>query len=170
MAFFTFAVIGSLISYLCEGSYTPLDNILNTSDIVLCGTLSIVILIFGSKETRFNIFEIKCLCIVLLILVFWYFSKAHFVTNLSLQLIQFIAYFPVYNRMWRSGRNRESFLTWILLFLVSILSLLTANGVLAAIYSLRATFCTAMLLILMIRVEVKNRTKVRVTLEKPLKE
>lgn len=155
--FFTIAVVGSLFSYLLEGDYSPLDNILNTSDIILCGALSLVIFLFGGKEARFNRFERICLAIVLLILTFWYFSKAHFATNLSLQLIQFIAYIPVYNRMWKAGRNTESFMTWILLFLVSALSLFTAKGTLAMIYSIRATVCVGALLMLMLRLEIKKK-------------
>lgn len=157
--FFTIAVVGSLFSYLLEGGYSPLDNILNTSDIILCSVLSLVIFLFGGNEARFNRFERICLAIVLLILTYWYFSKAHFATNLSLQLIQFIAYVPVYNRMWKAGRNTESFMTWILLLLVSGLSLFTAKGTLALIYSSRATFCVGALLLLMIRLEMKNQKK-----------
>jgi len=160
--FFCIAVIGSLWTYLLESSYSPLDNILNTSDIILVVTLSIVILLFGGKKARFNRFEILCLGVILIILLFWYISEAHLITNLSLQLIQLIAYFPVYYRMLHSGRNSESFLTWILLFLVSLLSLFTAHGLLAIIYSLRATLCTAVLLILMIRLELRYKRQSRV--------
>lgn len=159
--FFTIAVVGSLFSYLLEGDYSPLDNILNSSDIILCGTLSLVVFFWGGKEARFNRFELICLGVVMMILVYWFFSKAHFATNLSLQLIQFMAYFPVYNRMWTSKRNTESFLSWILLFLVSVLSLFTAKGVLAMTYSLRATLCTASLLVLMIRLELVNKGQKR---------
>ncbi|MBN2659343.1 MAG: hypothetical protein JXR86_19970 [Spirochaetales bacterium] len=158
--FFSIAVVGSLFSYLLDGDFSPLDNILNTSDIVLCLTLSAVIYIYGGREARFNSFEKLCLALVGLILTYWYFSKAHFTTNLSLQLIQFIAYLPVYNRMWKAGRNTESFMTWILLFLVSVISLFDAKGTLALIYSIRATACTAVLLLLMVRLEIKkNRPK-----------
>lgn len=163
--FFTIAVVGSLFSYILDGGYSPLDNILNTSDIVLCGTVSLVILLFGGKEARFNRFELECLAIVVLILTFWYFSKAHFTTNLSLQFIQLIAYIPVYNRMWKAGRNTESFTTWGLLLAVSIVSLFSARGTLALVYSWRATLCVSALLVLMIRLELKkNRPKpVRLT-------
>lgn len=156
--FFTIAVVGSLFSYLLEGDYSPLDNILNTSDIILCAMLSLVIFLFGGKEARFNRFELICLAVVMAILAYWYFSKAHFATNLSLQLIQFIAYTPVYNRMWKAGRNTESFMTWTLLFIVSALSLFTAKGTLAIVYSLRATICVGALLFLMIRLELKSRS------------
>jgi len=154
--FFTIAVVGSLSSYLLEGDFSPLDNILNTSDIVLCGTVSLVIFFFGGREARFNRFEIGCLVVVLFILTFWYFSKAHFATNLSLQLIQFMAYIPVYYRMWKAGRNTESFTTWGLLLAVSLISLFTAKGLLAVVYSSRASICVAVLLILMIRLELKK--------------
>jgi len=156
--FFTIAVVGSLFSYLLDGDFSPLDNILNTSDIILCVTLTVVIFFFGGTEARFNRFERICLVLVGLILTLWYFSKAHFTTNLSLQLIQFIAYLPVYYRMWKAGRNTESFTTWILLFLVSVISLFDAKGTLALIYSGRATACTAILLLLMIRLEIKKGT------------
>lgn len=157
--FFTIAVVGSLSSYLLEADYSPLDNILNSSDIFLCLTLTVVIFFYGGKEARFNSFEKICLAVILLILTYWYFSKAHFTTNLSIQLIQFLAYIPVYHRMWKAGRNTESFLTWILLLAVSALSLLTAHGTLALIYSLRATICVAALLLLMVRLEFKAKKK-----------
>ncbi|MBN1646940.1 MAG: hypothetical protein JW874_02805 [Spirochaetales bacterium] len=148
-AFFSIAVTGSLVSYLLDGHYSPLDNILNTSDIVLCLVQTAVIFIFGGKKARFNKFEYFCLSAVLLILVFWIFSKAHFVTNLGLQLILVIAYIPVYYRMIRAGKNTESFVTWGLLSAISLLSLLTAKGTLAYVYSLRSMICTGALLVLM---------------------
>ncbi len=157
--FFSIAVIGSLFSYLMESDFSPWDNILNTSDIVLCGSISLVILIFGGSKTRFNRFDIGCLGAVLLILLFWFFSKAHFATHLSLQLIQVIAYFPVIRKMWKAGENTESFFTWICLFLVSAVSLFSAKGVLAIVYSVRAMVCVTILLLLMIRIEIKNRPK-----------
>ncbi len=159
--FFTIAVIGSLFSYLGEGNYQPMDNILNTSDIILCSVISLVILFFGDRQSLFDRFELCCLGIVVVILLFWFFSKAHFITHLALQLILTIAYLPVIKRMWKAGKNTESFLTWILLFIVSAISLFTAKGILAYIYSLRALFCVSFLLFLMIRIEYKIQQKKR---------
>jgi len=154
--FFTIAVIGSLFSYLQEGDFSPSDNILNTSDIVLCSSISLTILLFGKKSSRFNRFDLFCLGAVSVILLFWFFSKEHFITNLSLQLIQAIAYLPVVNRMWNAGESSESFLTWILILTVSIISLFTTNGLLGLLYSARAIFCVLTLLILMVRIEIKK--------------
>ena len=154
--FFFIAVTGSLFSYLKEGDFSPLDNILNTSDILLVSSISLTILIFGKKSSLFNKFDLACLAGISIMLLFWYFSKAHLATNLSLQLIQAIAYVPVFNRMVKAGENTESFLTWILLFIVSAISLLTANGILAYIYSIRALMSVSILLILMFRIEIKK--------------
>lgn len=154
--FFSIAIGGSLSSYLLDGDFSPWDNILNTSDILLCSSISLTIIFFGDSSSHFNKFDLTCLAGVSLILLFWFFSKAHFVTNISLQLIQAIAYLPVINRMWKAGENTESFSTWILLFLVSLISLFTAHGTLAVIYSLRALVCVTILLFLMIRIEVKR--------------
>lgn len=155
--FFTIAVCGSLFSYLLDGNFSPLDNILNTTDILLCGSISLTILFFGHSSSRFNRFDLACLAFVIIIMLFWAFSKAHFATHLSLQLVQLIAYFPVINRMWKAGENRESFFTWILLFAVSAVSLFSAKGTLALIYSGRALFCVSTLLFLMVRIELKKK-------------
>ena len=153
--FFSIAVAGSLSSYLLDGDFSPWDNILNTSDIILCGSISLTIIFFGDSTSRFNKFDLVCLAGVSLILIFWFFSKAHFATNISLQIIQAVAYLPVINRMWKAGENTESFSIWILLFFVSAISLFTAEGTLAVIYSVRAIASVSLLLILMIRIEVK---------------
>lgn len=155
--FFSIAIFGSLFSYLLEGSYSPLDNILNTSDVILGSSITLTIVFFGKKSSRFNKFDLYCLAGISMILLFWFFSKEHFITNISLQIIQAIAYLPVFNRMWKAGENTESFFTWILILVVSVISLFTANGSLAILYSLRATSSVAILLILMIRIELKKR-------------
>ncbi len=156
--FFTIAVTGSLFSYLMESNFSPWDNILNTTDIILCGTISLAILIFGDSKTRFNRFDIGCLAAVLIILLFWFFSRAHFATHLSLQMIQVIAYFPVIRKMLKAGENTESFFTWICIFLVSAISLVSSKGVLASVYAIRAMVCASILLFLMIRIERKNKS------------
>lgn len=159
--FFTIAVTGSLFSYLFEGNFTPWDNILNTTDIVLCSSITLVILIFGDHSSRFNKFDLYCLIAVVFILLFWLFSKAHFATHLSLQFIQAIAYLPVFQRMMKSKRNTESFATWILLLTVTLASLGSSKGVLAFVYSGRAIVCISALLVLMIYFDRKKSQNVK---------
>lgn len=157
--FFLIAVVGSLFSYLLEGDFTPWDNILNTSDILLCLSMVVVIALFGDNFMKFNKSDYLCLLAVVFILIYWFFSKRHFNTHLSLQVIQALAYIPVFQRMLKSKRNSESFSVWILVLLISIISLFTAKGTLAYVYSIRAIVCVSLLLLLMFYLEIKYSVK-----------
>jgi hypothetical protein len=155
--FFSIAVGGSLITYLSAGDYSLLDNILNTSDLVMVVIVSVFIFIFGDRSTRFNRFDLGCLIAVLAILAFWIISQHHVVSHVSIQVILVIAYFPVIRRIWKSNENTESFAAWIGLFLNPCISLLSSKGVLATIYALRAIISISVLLALMVRAELKQR-------------
>lgn len=154
--FFTIAVTGSLFSYMLEGNFTLWDHILNTTDVILCSSLSLVILFHGSVSSKFSKFDIGCLVVVFLILIFWFLTKAHFATHLSLQVIQGMAYLPVFHRMITTKKNSESFVTWILLLVISVISLFTAKGFLAYVYIIRAIVCISLLLILMLLMELRG--------------
>jgi hypothetical protein len=155
--FFTIAVVGSFVTYLSEGAFGPLDNILNTSDIVLVSTVSIVIWIWGDKSSRFTRFDIGCLGAVAAILIFWGFTRQHAAAHVAIQAILVIAYFPVVKRIWKADRNTESFAAWIGMLGAAALSLLSSKGWLAAVYAVRAVACTSFLLVLMIRAHLRER-------------
>jgi hypothetical protein len=70
-----------------------------------------------------------------------------------IQGILVIAYFPVIRRLWQSKENTEPFSVWILLMIAPIFSLLSSKGVLATVYAVRAIASTAILMILMLRIE-----------------
>ncbi len=149
--FFTVAVLGSFATYLSEGAHSPLDNILNTSDIVLVVSVSLAIVFFGDKSSRFTRFDLVCLGAVVAILVFWAFTRQHAAAHLAIQAILVIAYFPVVKRIWNSDRNTESFAAWIGMLLAAALSLFSSKGWLATVYAVRAVVCTGSLLLLMLR-------------------
>lgn len=155
--FFSIAVGGSLVTYLSSGDYSFLDNVQNTTDLVFVVTVTVFVFIFGDRSTRFNRFDLGCLIAVLVIVVLWLIFQNHVVSNLSIQAILVIAYFPVISRMWKSKKNTESFVVWIGLFLAPCISLLSSKGVLATIYSLRAIISISFLLALMVRAELKQR-------------
>jgi hypothetical protein len=155
--FFTIAVIGSLITYLSDGEYGWLDNILNSADLILCGGVAIAIAIWGDRSSRFDRFDLGCLLAVIVILVGWAVTRQHVAAHLAIQLILVVAYFPVIKRLWRSDRNTESFTMWIGLMLAPIFSLLSSKGTLATVYAVRAILSTSLLLLLMIRVELRTR-------------
>jgi hypothetical protein len=160
--FFSIAVAISLITYLKEGNYNYFDNVLNTLDLFLVVFVTIAIMILGDKSTWFNKFDLGCLLAVIVVLVFWAISKNHWVTNISVQLILVIAYFPVVRRMLKAKENTEPFSVWVALMLAPVFSLLTSKGELAAVYAIRAIACTGLLLALMIRIEVNNKKAARI--------
>ncbi len=159
--FFSLAVSMSLITYLKEGNYGFWDNALNTADLFMTIFVTILIFIFGDKSTKFNKFDLVCLGVVGIIVIFWIITQNHLVTNLGIQLILIIAYFPVVKRMLKAKENTESFFIWILLMIAPFISLVSSKGALATVYAVRAILCTGLLLLLMFRIETQNRKSVR---------
>lgn len=156
--FFTIAVFGSLATYLSEADFSPLDNILNTTDVILVVSVSICIAIFGDRSTKFNRFDKLCLVAVLVILNFWWLTQNHVAAHLAIQSILVIAYFPVVRRLWASQQNTESFAAWIGMMVAPAVSLISSKGLLAMVYSVRAILCTGTLLLLMTRIEIKAKS------------
>jgi len=152
--FFTIAVTLSLVAYLQSGDFYLWDNILNSTDFILVLSVSIAILVFGDKSTKFTYFDKGCLVAVLIITAFWIFTQNHMVANIVVQAITTIAYFPVVKRLWESKNNTESFTAWIGMLLASAISLFSNEGFLASIYSVRAIVSIFLLLLLMVRVEI----------------
>lgn len=159
--FFTIAVGISLTTYLKSDKFSLLDNILNTTDLALTFIISIAIYLFGDHTSRFSRFDKGCLVAVLVIVLFWFVTRNHFVTHALTQGILVIAYFPVVSRLWKTRENSESFLIWTGMLLAPVLSLLSSKGVLAIIYSVRAIISIMVLLMLMLRVEYLSRKQLK---------
>jgi len=157
--FFTIATVGSLLTYLGEGDLSPLDNILNTADILLVSGVAIAILLWGDRSTRFGRFDLGCLAAVVGIVIVWVFTRQHTAAHAAIQAILVIAYFPVIKRLRRSSRNTESFVMWIGLMLAPIFSLLSSNGTLATVYAVRSAVLPSLLMLLMLRVEWRARRR-----------
>ncbi len=157
--FFALAVIMSLITYLGDGDFSMWDNILNTTDILLTVTVTIFIIIYGDHSSKFNKFDLGCLVAVVLIIIFWLFTKNHLIANLLIQSIIVIAYFPVVRRLIVSKENTESFTVWFAMMLAPVFALISSKGFLATVYSVRAIICVGLLLILMLRIEYLYKKK-----------
>ncbi len=155
--FFTIAVGMSLVTYLAKDNFSIWDNILNTTDLILVLTVSIAIAIWGDKSSKFTKFDTGCLIAVIVAILFWAITQNHLITNLSIQLIMVVSYFPVIRRLFQSKENTEPFSVWIMMMLVPVFSLLSSKGLLATIYSVRAIVCVGLLLLLMLRVEMMRR-------------
>ncbi len=151
--FFSVAIIMSLITYRSEGGYGYLDNIMNSVDLIYVITVSIAVFIFGDRSSKFSRFDKSCLAAVMIILIFWIFTRNHRITNILMQAVLVIAYFPVVKRLLDSKENTEPFSVWIGMLIAPVLALLSSKGTLATIYSVRAIICVSLLLLLMLRIE-----------------
>jgi len=154
---FSVAVAMSLITYLKEGNYGFTDNILNSVDVIYVVTISVAIAIFGDKSSKITRFDLGCLIVVALIVVFWLFTQNHLVTNFMIQTILVIAYFPVVKRLLETRENTEPFLIWAGMLIAPFLSLLSSKGLLATVYSVRAIICVGSLLLIMLWIEVSGK-------------
>jgi hypothetical protein len=152
--FFSVAIVMSLITYRSDGGYGLLDNIMNTVDLIYVVTVSAAIFLFGDKSSKFTGFDKSCLAAVMMILLFWIFTRNHWLTNIMMQAILVIAYFPVVKRLMDSRENTEPFSVWIGMLLAPSIALLSSKGTLATIYSVRAIVCVSLLLLLMLRIEI----------------
>lgn len=159
--FFSVAIIMSFITYLSDGDYGFLDNIMNTVDLIYVVTICIAIIIFGDKSSKFSRFDKGCLVAVLSIVVFWIFTQNHKVTNMLMQAILVIAYFPVVKRLLDSKKNTEPFSVWLGMLLAPSLALISSKGMLATIYSIRAIICVSLLLLLMMWIEILNKKRIQ---------
>ena len=159
-AFFSIAVAMSLTTYMANDNFSLWDNILNTTDLLLVTTVTAVIYFFGDHSSKFTKFDKACLIAVLLITLFWFVTKTHFLSHLMIQSVLVIAYFPVVRRLWLSKENTEPFSVWILLMIAPVFALLSSKGILATVYSVRAIASTFILLILMLRVEYIKRRNI----------
>ncbi len=157
--FFTIAVIGSLLTYLGEGRFGLLDNILNTTDVLLVSSIAVATHLWGDSTTKFNRFDLACLAVVVAIVIFWIGSREHTFTHIAIQGILVISYLPVIRRLWRTRRNAESYFVWTLMMLAPAFSLLSSRGTLATIYAVRAMVSAAVLMILMARCDRSQRAR-----------
>ena len=155
--FFSIAVALSLVTYLANDNFSLWDNILNSTDLLLVSTVTVFIYFFGDKSSKFTRFDNLCLWAVIIIGLFWFITKTHFLSHLLIQLILVIAYFPVIRRLWQTKENTEPFSVWILMMIAPIIALISSKGILATVYSVRAILSTGILLILMLRVEYLNK-------------
>ena len=160
--FFSVAISMSFITYMSEGDYGYLDNIMNTADLVYVVTICMAILIFGDNSSKFSRFDKGCLIAVLIIVGFWIFTQNHKVTNFLIQAVLVIAYFPVVKRLLDSKKNTEPFSVWIGMLVAPSVALLSSKGMLATIYSVRAIICVGLLLLLMLRIEILNKREKQV--------
>lgn len=146
----------SFLTYRSTKNNNLLDNVCNTIDLVTVTLILIFIILFG-KNIRFNLnlFEFICIAFSFVILFFWKITKTHELSNMMLQIIMTVAYFPTFYQLWGSSEPTESWITWSIVWVYSLTGLLTglmAKNILAIIYSFRSLVLVTIILILILRV------------------
>jgi hypothetical protein len=116
-------------------------------------------MLFGDKSSKFTRFDLGCLIVVFFIVLFWVITQNHIITNILIQSILVIAYFPVVKRLMETKENTEPFLIWIGMLIAPVFSLLSSKGILATIYSVRAIICVGSLLLLMLWIDILNKKR-----------
>jgi hypothetical protein len=153
---FSIAVSLSFGTYWASENHNLISGVCNTTDTVLVLIVTFIIVFFG-KNVRFeiNTFEIICIILALIILVFWRITKEHEKSNLFLQGVMVIAYLPTFYQLWGASVTSESLKTWGINWLISLLGIITAvlgKDKLAIIYSTRALIMITILIFLILRI------------------
>jgi len=149
---FLTGVLLSFATYIVAEDKDFQSGILNTADVFTVSIIVFSIVIFGNISVTFKTFEKKYLIGASGIILFWVLSKNSFTSNLLVQIIMVIGYFPTIQNLIKEKRNTESFSAWILVLLAGIIALYPAiNGgnLLAVIYASRNISMAGILLGLM---------------------
>lgn len=163
---FVLAVNISFVSYLFTENLTLQSLIDNANNVVDVPTTWIILLtlFFVQKQKRkginFGIIDYLCLGATAGILIFWITTQKHLETNLATQLILTIAYAPTFKNLWVAKKNPESFWVWATILTASIIFLylgIQSNKIIPGVYAFRSTTLVFILLLLMGRLEWRNR-------------
>lgn len=143
----------SLATYAVAKEYDFVSGVLNTADVVGIALVVCAILVWGNRRMRFTPFEKKYLWGIGIILVYGFSSGDAWSSNIFMQILMTTGYIPTIQNITYQKRNTESFTGWgcdALASLVALYPAFTDGNELAALYTLRAFVCIAILLTLMI--------------------
>src|SRR3989338_2331530 len=107
-----------------------------------------------------NLFQRITILVSFLIIVFWFITKDQLISYILLQISALISYIPVVRNLWKAEKNRDSIVFWSSLFLSTCVASYAAherNDMQLWIYIIRAIPSTMIVLILMVRIELKRK-------------
>lgn len=153
------AVSLSFWTYWSSGQRSLVGNIGNTVDLFVVGTI-LASIVFLSPQVRlgFNEFEIGCLAVSVVILIFWRTSKRHAAAHLALQGLMTVSFCPLFYQLWQAHTNTESFGVWVTAWVACVAALVPPvldRDRLAIIYASRAIIMVTITLGLMARLELR---------------
>lgn len=152
---FLLAIVMSFSTYWSSENHDLLSNICNVGDLILVFLVIIVVSVF-CENVRFSInkTEIICLSLSFIVLIFWRITKAHELSNIFIQVIMVIAYFPTFYQVLNFSGMSESPVTWGITWFSALFGVITGilgKNKLAIIYSGRSLVMISILLVLIWR-------------------
>lgn len=135
-----------------------MSNAGNLVDLLVVWMILISIIVQNGLHITLSVFDILCLSCSASILLWWWRTRAAKLSNLLIQVVMVIAYFPTYHKLWESETNTELFFMWIVSWFAGIFALLSGRfhrDGLAMTYALRAILSVSLVLYLMIRIELR---------------
>lgn len=150
------ASLMSFATYLSTGDGDFVAGSLNGADLISTTVITLSIIFLGIRKWRLRSFEKFYFGGLIFVGIFWFLTSDPFTSNLLIQIIIALGYFPTIHTLIQGKVNTESFFVWGLIFTASLVSLYPStqafvqNGeVLALVYTLRSIILLGIVLSLM---------------------
>lgn len=142
-------------------------NIGNTLSFLSCNTILVTLLVLqwrqGWPRMKFNHFQERCLATSAFIIIFWWGARYLFggqnaatISNILTQILMFMGYWVLAERLWRSEKNTESLTMWSGAFAASVVSVIPAileHDKLAMLFGARALVTSGVIIALILRLQ-----------------
>ncbi len=150
-----------IIPYAASGDPSFTANVAHFVDTVVVGGVFIT-LVYCRVPWEMSRVRWACVIATPIILLLWVVFQEHEKTAYSLlQAVMVMAYWPTIENVWRAEKNPEPFGFWVIGFTASLIGLFPAIALwdeLAIINSARALFLVGLVIVLMARLELRERS------------
>lgn len=165
---FEIGVAMSLASYLAGKDHSLTKAALNAADCIQV-TVILFALFLGQRGRKidFTRNELLSLWVSAIAAAVWMITKTGWIGFLGFQTVMSIAYLPTIESLWRwkSGAPPEPMEKWGINILITLIGLVVdisgRRDYLAMVYPLRALILCIIVVVLIVRWEVKNKTATR---------
>ena len=143
----------SLITYLLASDWNFTGNFVNVMDPLIDMAIILTIVFWSKTKIKFDSFEKWYLATGGLITLFWILSNNPFVSNLLIQALIFVAYFPTIQKLIIEKTKTESYFLWsIMIFtgVVAIFPVVVSGNLLSIIYTGRTILMPSIIIFLML--------------------
>lgn len=152
----------SLITFLLASNWDIKSGILNIADVMTCIILLTTTIIWSKSKVRFRPFEKYYLFCIVGILIVWFVSRNPYISNLLVQLLILIGYFPTIQKLISEKKNTESYSAWFIALssgFIGAIPVLESRNFLSFVYVGRTIIMISIILLLMYFYDRKTTIK-----------